>query len=83
MIKYNPDIACKAKKKKNKKKTKKKKQHSNIVKAKTEICKLFFIYVISLFSCGLPLKSVYTCCSHSGSEDDPDQNNFQKNFTKT
>ena len=24
----------------------------------------------------------YTCCSHSGSEDDPDQNNFQKNFTK-
>ena len=25
----------------------------------------------------------YTCCSHSGSEDDPDQNNFQKNFTKT
>ena len=38
---------------------KKKQQHSNIVKAKTEICKLFFIYVISLFSCGLPLKSVY------------------------
>ena len=29
-----------------------------IVKAKTEICKLFFICVISLFSCGLPLKSV-------------------------
>ena len=25
----------------------------------------------------------YTCCSHSGSEDDPDQNNFQKNFRKT
>ena len=23
----------------------------------------------------------YTCCSHSGSVDDPDQNNFQKNFT--
>ena len=51
----------KTKKKQNKKKqkkNKKNKKHSNIVKAKTEICKLFFIYVISLFSCGLPLKSV-------------------------
>ena len=24
----------------------------------------------------------YTCCSQRGSVDDPDQNNFQKNFTK-
>ena len=49
------------KKKQTNKQTKKKKteKHSNIVKAKTEICKLFFIYVISLLSCGLPLKSVY------------------------
>ena len=25
---------------------------------------------------------LYTCCSHCGSVDNPDQNNFQKNFTK-
>ena len=32
--------------------------------------------------CIYRMNLIYTCCSHSGSEDDPDQNNFQKNFTK-
>ena len=37
-----------------------------------------FIYA----NASLELFDIYTCCSHSGSVDDPDQNYFQKNFTK-
>ena len=40
----------------------------------------YVIYFISLINTH---NINYTCCSHSGSGDNPDQNNFQKNFTKT